>query len=76
MVQSSHCRPTPYIALCCIFAIVVAHNLITHRVDIKLGYPLGDAPPPSVAVCVLAKNENIYIREWIQHHLQLGVTKF
>ena len=28
-----------------------------------------------IGVCALAKNENLYIREWVEHHLQIGFDK-
>ena len=31
--------------------------------------------PQRVAICAIAKMENIYIREWVEHHLTLGVDK-
>lgn len=29
-----------------------------------------------ISICLLTKNENRYIREWVQHHLDIGVDHF
>jgi len=32
-------------------------------------------PPLKVGVCAIAKNENLYIREWVEYYKNLGVSK-
>ena len=27
------------------------------------------------ALCAIAKNENLYIREWVEHYKNIGVSK-
>lgn len=29
-----------------------------------------------ISICLLTKNENRYIREWVQHHLDIGIDHF
>ncbi|KAK9803282.1 hypothetical protein WJX72_006976 [[Myrmecia] bisecta] len=48
-------------------AVVSSHVASQHAPAIE---------PNSVAMCLVVKNQNDDIREWIQHHQQLGVSKF
>ena len=31
--------------------------------------------PLNIALCAIAKNENLYIREWVEHYKNIGVSK-
>ncbi|MHA4846221.1 glycosyltransferase family 2 protein [Flavitalea antarctica] len=33
-------------------------------------------PKHKVGICCIAKNEDRYLDEWVEHHLQIGVTRF
>lgn len=50
-----------------------AHKNLLPTADEVVQMPL---PPCKVAVCAIVRNENRYLREWIEWHKGLGVEKF
>lgn len=45
------------------------------RLKLKLCRPLPE-PPHYLAVCAIAKDEGVYLKEWIEWHIKMGVEKF
>ena len=43
--------------------------------DNKIDYDKDDDYTHNVAICAIAKNENKYVREWVEWYKKLGVTK-
>ena len=41
--------------------------------DASLTWKDGSAPSGYLAICVVVKNNHLYMREWVEYHLWLGV---